>query len=75
MATATSETMAVLVNDRKLSRPETAFYIGCSKRLVDQLTSEGKLRAIKVGRRTLYDRADVDAFLESCKTATAPAAV
>lgn len=54
---------------------KAAAYLGLSRRFVQQLSAAGRLPYHRVGPRAiLYSRADLDAFLESCRVA-APVSV
>lgn len=42
---------------------EAAFVLGCGRTTAFQLIREGKLRAIKIGARTIVPRSEVARFL------------
>lgn len=44
---------------------ETVRYLGTSRTTLHRLKVEGKLAPVKLGRRSLYRKADVDAFAAS----------
>ncbi len=46
---------------------ETATALGVSSRTVWTLTQEGALACVRIGRRVLYDPADVRAFVDRCR--------
>lgn len=48
---------------RLISEEETARYLGISKWTVRNLRFRGDLPTIKIGRRVLLDRQDVEAYL------------
>jgi excisionase family DNA binding protein len=49
-----------------LTREETAKYLRVSVSQVDYLTRSKQLQHIRIGRRVLFNRADLAAFLRSC---------
>jgi len=49
-----------------LTREETAKYLRLSVSQVDYLTRSKQLQHIRIGRRVLFNRADLAAFLRSC---------
>lgn len=53
-----------------LSVPDTARMLGVKERFVWSLLSTGKLVSVKLGRRRLIDRRDVDDFIHSLKGAS-----
>jgi excisionase family DNA binding protein len=52
---------------RYRSRDVAAQYLCISVRTLDQLTADGRLRPIRIGRRVLFDLVDLDSFAASCK--------
>ena len=53
---------------RALKAGNAAEYIGVSRRYLHDLTKQGRIPFSKVSSRLiLYDIADLDAFLDSCK--------
>ena len=46
---------------------ETATALGVSPRTVWALTQEGALACVRIGRRVMYDPADVRAFVDRCR--------
>ena len=48
-----------------LSRQEAANYLSISIRLLDQLLADGNIPKLKIGRKTLVRRVDLDTYLES----------
>jgi len=55
------------------SRNEAAVALSISVRLLDYLRSRGELAAVKIGRRVLIPRAEVERFVrEKCIHRTAP---
>lgn len=55
---------------RCFGRAEAADYLGVSRRFVDRLAATKQIRSFKLGRRLMFDRADVDEFVESLKAAS-----
>lgn len=51
------------MTDALLSRAEVAYRLGCTERTVDNLRARGLLTPIKVGGRSLYERAAVDEYV------------
>ena len=47
-----------------LTRQEAADFLGISLPTLHVLVNEGKIRPIKVGRRTMFDLAEITAFCE-----------
>jgi excisionase family DNA binding protein len=47
-----------------LTLKEAAEYLHVSERLVQRLIARGELRPIRIGRRVLLHRVELDAFLE-----------
>ncbi len=54
---------------RCFGRTETAAYLSVSKRYIDRLAATKALRSFKLGRRLMFDKADIDAFVEKLKSA------
>lgn len=52
---------------RLLAIPDAARYLGTTIWAVRQLIWKNKLHPIKIGKRFLMDRADLDAFVEKMK--------
>ena len=50
-----------------LSRKDAAFFCSISTRQLDKLAAEGKIPRCKIGRRSLFIAADLEAFLRSCR--------
>jgi len=50
-----------------LSRKEAASFCSISTRQLDKLAAEGKIPRCKIGRRSLFIAADLEAFLRSCR--------
>lgn len=56
------------VSPRALKAGAAAEYIGCSRRTLTDLSSQGRIPYAKIGPRLLvYDIADLDAFLDECR--------
>ena len=60
---------AVGVTPRLLSRRETSIYLGLCATSLWKLEKDGELSAVRQGRRVLFDRADLDAFIDRHKAA------
>ena len=60
---------APAVAPRLLNVKEAAHYLGTSVWMVRQLGYERKLPGIKLGHKVLFDRADLDLFVETQKAA------
>jgi len=55
-------------SERKMSTPEAADYVGLGKSTLDKLrVTGGGPRFASLGRRVLYDRSDLDEWVESRK--------
>ena len=52
---------------RLLTLPEAAAYLGVSPWTVRELQWSGKLPRVDLGRKLLFDRADLDALIERQK--------
>ena len=52
---------------RLLSQQEAAAYLGISYWTLRDLTFRGELPHVKIGRRILVDRLDLDAYLDRAK--------
>ena len=56
------------IKPRALKAGNAAQYVGCSRRALHDLSKQGRIPFSKVSSRLiLYDIADLDAFLDSCK--------
>ena len=55
---------------RALHVNDAAAYIGVSRGNLYKLIGEKRVRAVKVGRRTLLDVASLDAFITNAPTVT-----
>jgi len=55
------------IEQRMLSIPEAAIWLGVSERFVYALISRGELRSVKVGRRRLIDTRDAEQFINERK--------
>ncbi len=65
---AVSGTVDAVTNARRLlSVTEAASYLGVSVWTVRSLGWNGEIPQVKIGRRVLYDRPDLDAFVERSK--------
>jgi hypothetical protein len=52
---------------RMFPRKEAAYYLGISLRSLDGLAADGQVIKTPIAGRTLYDRADLDAYIERQK--------
>ena len=52
---------------RLLTLPETAAYLGLTPWSVRSLQWQGRLPRVNLGRKLLFDRADVDRLIEAAK--------
>jgi len=55
-----------------LSRKEAATYLGISLRTLDRYTKRNRLTYANIGRRVLYTKDSLDAFIKSCTIKAAP---
>lgn len=55
---------------RLLSYGHAAEYLGISLRGMKELASDGKIRKVQIGHRVLFDRSDLDAYVERAKRAS-----
>lgn len=56
--------LAVPPDARYLTRTEAAEYLRVSDRYLRLETSRGNIAAFKLGRRVLYSREDLDAYMQ-----------
>jgi len=56
-------------NQRQLTVRQAAVYLACSVWAVRDLLRREELRKIKLGKKFLIDRMDLDRFIERMKTA------
>lgn len=54
---------------RMLPRKEAAYYLGISLRSLDELAAAGAFPKTVIAGRTLFDRVDLDAYIERVKSA------
>ena len=57
---------------RLLSQQEAAAYLGISYWMLRDLTFRGEVPHVKIGRRILVDRFDLDAYLDRAKIRPGP---
>lgn len=55
---------------RLLDYTRLAAYLGISLRSAKQLAADGEIRKVQIGHRVLFDKADVDAFIDRIKRAS-----
>ena len=61
-----------VVRERRLfPRVDAAFYLGISLRSLDQLKKDGKIVPTELAGRTVYDRRDLDGYVERVKRGAA----
>ncbi|WP_067434152.1 helix-turn-helix domain-containing protein [Nocardioides jensenii] len=58
------------VERRLLPYKLAAAYLGISERSMKQLAAEDKVAKVPIGHRVLFDKADLDAFIERIKKAS-----
>jgi excisionase family DNA binding protein len=58
------------VAERLLTVNQTAAYLACSVWAVRELHWSHKLRGVMIGRRILFDRSDVDTYVDALKRAS-----
>jgi excisionase family DNA binding protein len=58
-----------VVQPRMLTVKEAATYLGATIWFVRELVWGRKVRSLKFGKRIVFDRADLDAFVEQQKRA------
>ena len=46
------------------NRKNAAYYLDISVRLLDDLAAAGTIKRIKIGRKSLFRKVDLDAFLD-----------
>lgn len=51
-------------HDFPLDRWESCAYLGVSKRMLEELTLRGELKAIKLGRRVLYSGHELRNYIQ-----------
>lgn len=61
-----------LPRERRLfPRADAAFWLGISLRALDQLKKDGKITPTVLAGRTVYDRRDLDAYVDRVKRGVA----
>ena len=58
---------AYVIEPRLLSQQEAARYLGISHWTIRDLVFRGEIPFIKIGRRVLLDRQDLDSYLNRSK--------
>lgn len=58
------------VERRMLKYADAAVYLGISLRSMKQLAADGKVPKVLIGHRVLFDREDLDAFIDRLKRAS-----
>lgn len=65
-------TASSLPRERRLfPRADAAYYLGISLRSMDQLKKDGKIAPTELAGRTVYDRRDLDAYVDRVKRGAA----
>lgn len=65
-------TPPVTTRERRLfPRADAAYYLGISLRTLDQLKKDGKVVPTILAGRTVYDRHDLDSYVERVKRGAA----
>jgi excisionase family DNA binding protein len=57
-----------LADDRLLEASDVAEILGVPKSWVEEHARQGDLPSVQLGRYRRYTRADVDAFIERCRS-------
>lgn len=52
---------------RMFPRKDAAYYLGVSLRALDQLAADGEVLKTRIAGRVVYDRVDLDAYVERVK--------
>lgn len=55
---------------RLLSYAHAAEYLGISLRGMKEIAAKGEIRKVQIGSRVLFDRGDLDAYIERVKRAS-----
>lgn len=55
------------MEERLLTIKEAMKYLKVGKNTIYKLIHEGKLKPVKIGKRTLLDKADLDRLIEESK--------
>lgn len=58
------------IERRMFRRGPAADYLGIGLRSLDQLAADGQIPKTRIAGRVLYDRVDLDAFIERQKRAS-----
>lgn len=58
------------VERRLLDYAHLAAYLSISLRGAKQLAADGEIAKVQIGHRVLFDKADVDAYIERIKRAS-----
>jgi excisionase family DNA binding protein len=64
-----SKQITSAVTPRMLTVQDAAKYLGCTIWFVRSLVWDQKVRSLTFGKRIVFDRADLDAFIEQQKQA------
>jgi len=48
-----------------MTADQCAAYLSCAPKRIRNLTSQGRIPVVREGRRTLYDRREIDSWLRS----------
>ena len=55
------------IERRMFNRREAATYLGIGLRMFDSITAKGEILKVSIGARVLFDRSDLDAYIERLK--------
>lgn len=58
---------AVPIERRMFPRKDAAYYLGISLRSLDKLAAAGEFSKTPIAGRVVYDRVDLDAYIEQVK--------
>lgn len=58
------------IERRMFPRKPAADYLGIGLRSLDQLAADGEIPKTRIAGRVLYDRVDLDAYIERVKRAS-----
>lgn len=53
---------------KRMSRRETAKYLGISERTLDKLSKSGSILFIRIGGRVMYEESDLEDYINKNKT-------
>jgi len=65
----TNKTNPTPIERRLFPVDDAAYYLGISRRQVYKLVEAGEIPKVPIGSRSMFDRVDLDAYIERIKTA------